>query len=279
MIQEIRTDPDGSRILWLADGKTELAIALDYGIRITHLSCAGMQNLLYRQPRDGSDGQVTAQGWRLYGGHRFWLAPESEASTYPDNQPVQYRLLPNGAEVTQPADPWLQVEKTIRVCFREDGTVEVTHRAKNTAATTLHAALWGVTTLAAGGTAEISYEGADLSDSLVPRRTVSLWGSTNLGDPRVQFTADKIAFRQLPMDDFFKIGVYSKEGFMYTENLGQRLEIRFEPHTIEQLADYGSNAEVYFDRNFMELETLGILQAIAPGESASHTETWRLTTV
>lgn len=276
MIQEIRTDPHTGRTLWLSDGNTELGIALDYGIRITHLSCVGMKNLMYCQPQDGSDGQVTPQGWRLYGGHRFWLAPESDASTYPDNQPVQYQLFDDGAEVTQPVDPWLQVEKSVRIRFLEDGTVAIVHTAKNTAADTLHYALWGITTLAAGGTAEVSYEGSDLSDNLVPRRTVALWANTCLGDPRVSFLSDKISFRQLPLDDFFKIGVFSKRGYMYTENFGQRLEIFFEPHQVEQLADYGSNAEVYFDRNFMELETLGILQAIAPGQSASHQEIWRL---
>jgi len=276
MNQQIRTHHDTGRVLWLSNEKIELGIALDYGIRIIHLSCAGMENLFYRQPGDCSDGHITDQGWRLYGGHRFWLAPESELSTFPDNQPVSYRLLPDGAEIIQQADPWLQVEKTVTVHFMDNGTIELIHTIKNIASATAQFALWGITTLAAGGTAEISFAGTDLSDNLVPRRTVSLWANTNLHDPRVCFHDDKVCIKQLPMDQFFKIGVYSKNGYMYTENLGQRLEILFEPNTIEQLADYGSNAEVYLDRNFMELETLGISHSIEPGQSVSHKEIWRI---
>jgi hypothetical protein len=38
--------------------------------------------------------------------------------------------------------------------------------------------------------------------------------------------------------------------------------------------DSGSNAEVYCDNNVIELETLGPLGRLAPGQSVLHTETW-----
>jgi hypothetical protein len=40
--------------------------------------------------------------------------------------------------------------------------------------------------------------------------------------------------------------------------------------------DYGATFEVYTAANFMEVESLGFLQTLAPGQSAEHTERWTL---
>ena len=77
---EHRMDAKRGNLIWLSDGRTEAAAALDFGIRIVHLSCAGKPNLFYSQPDDLSDGLATEAGWRIYGGHRFWSSPESTAS-------------------------------------------------------------------------------------------------------------------------------------------------------------------------------------------------------
>jgi hypothetical protein len=41
-------------------------------------------------------------------------------------------------------------------------------------------------------------------------------------------------------------------------------------------ADKGANYETYTAGTYLELETLGPLRRLAPGESADHTETWQL---
>ena len=97
--------PQWGRVLWLRNEFAELAVALDFGIRIVHASYPGMENLFYEQPNDLSDGFVAEGGWRLYGGHRMWLAPESDDSYYPDNQPVSYEIADGHVLVTQPEDP------------------------------------------------------------------------------------------------------------------------------------------------------------------------------
>ena len=93
---EHRMDAKRGNLIWLSDGRTEAAAALDFGIRIVHLSCAGKPNLFYSQPDDLSDGLATEAGWRIYGGHRFWSSPESTRSYYPDNAPVACELLADG---------------------------------------------------------------------------------------------------------------------------------------------------------------------------------------
>jgi hypothetical protein len=40
--------------------------------------------------------------------------------------------------------------------------------------------------------------------------------------------------------------------------------------------DHGSNTEVYTEAGFFEVESLGPLVTLAPGQTASHTERWFL---
>lgn len=91
---------------------------------------------------------TTPEGWRIFGGHRFWSAPESDKSYYPDREPVAYTITEDGAELRQKVDPWLREEKTIRIAFRPDGAVCVRHCLKNCADAPVRAAAWGVSTTA-----------------------------------------------------------------------------------------------------------------------------------
>ena len=105
---------------------------------------------------------------------------------------------------------------------------------------------------------------------------VSLWGETNLGDPRLTLEKNRILARHMPIDPYFKIGVYSPAGQAILESKGQRLTIGFAAPDIDDLPDRGCNFELYLHKKFLEMETLGVVTDIAPGESASHWETWKL---
>ena len=56
MISYINDHKDMGRMLWLEQNDIQIGIALDYGIRVRHLSIKGMENLYYEQPSDLSDG-------------------------------------------------------------------------------------------------------------------------------------------------------------------------------------------------------------------------------
>lgn len=118
---EHRMDAKRGNLIWLSDGWTEAAAALDFGIRIVHLSCAGKPNLFYSQPDDLSDGLATEAGWRIYGGHRFWSSPESTRSYYPDNAPVACELLADGVCLRQRTDPWTGFERRSSCAFCRTG--------------------------------------------------------------------------------------------------------------------------------------------------------------
>lgn len=268
-------DPMLGNILWMTDGHTEIRIALEFGLRILHVSCLGMENLFYQQPDDCSDSFITKQGWKLRGGHRFWLSPESDLSYYPDNDPVGCTLLPNGAELIQNKDPWLQVQKSLRILFQKNGSVEVIHGVKNVSCHPLIAALWGINTLAPGGKAKVPFSGSKSGD-YTPRRTLALWADTNLGDPRITFSKNSLTIQHGPSSDYFKIGMFCKDGFAVFENKCQRFELSFSADTPENYSDFGSNFEVYMNSEFMELETLSVRHTLNPEDSACHREIWRV---
>ena len=188
---EHRMDAKRGNLIWLSDGRTEAAAALDFGIRIVHLSCAGKPNLFYSQPDDLSDGLATEAGWRIYGGHRFWSSPESTRSYYPDNAPVACELLADGVCLRQRTNPWTGFEKTLILRFLPDGRLSAEHILTNRNPQTVQAAAWGVCTLRGGGTARIPFPGGTAGE-YTPGRVLSLWGQTSLADERLQFGPEEI---------------------------------------------------------------------------------------
>lgn len=275
LLQQVRNEPGRGRVLHLSDGTTEVIAALDFGIRILHLSHAGMQNLFYEQPADLSDGLCTPEGWRIYGGHRLWCAPESDDTYYPDNEPVQYELLPDGARLTQPIDPQLKVQKQLTLRFAPDGGILLEHSVKNVAGAPVTLASWGVNTLAGGGRAEVWFDGGAPGD-FNPAKHLALWGGTSLADARVSFAKDRVYARHLPRPEYFKLGLYSKSGRAALWNRSQRLELTFGADAVGRYPDGGCNFELFLDENVMELETLGAARTLAPGETAGHWERWRV---
>lgn len=273
MKSEIRNTQQWGRVLWLENDVLEIGVALDFGIRIVHLSCIGMENLYYVQPNDLSDN-FTSGEWRVYGGHRLWMAPESTDSYCPDNAPVSYELQDDGVMITQNPDPALLIRKRIRISFLEDGGVVLDHSIENLSDKTITGASWGVNTLDGGGIANINFNG---ERGFNPKRVVSLWGLTNLHDPRVKFCKDRVtATHMADITDYFKIGLYVQPGEAILENKGQKMTINFQVPPMDACPDGGCNFELYLCSRFMELETLGVQTEIAPGKTAEHREIWHL---
>ncbi len=262
------------QVLWLENNHAKIGVALEFGLRIVHLSRPNEKNLFYVQPEDLSDGYTTKSGWKLYGGHRLWLSPESSASCCPDNAPVSYEIEGNRVRIRQQPDPQLGVCKAITITMDED-KVELEHCIENVADTPLTGASWGVNTLAGNGHAFIRFANGD-GPNFTPHRSVSLWGNTNLHDPRIRFTADSLSVCHQPLPEYFKIGLHCTEGIAVYENFGQRLTITFPTAPMADLPDNGCNFALYMCRHFMELETMGTVHTLQTGERMSHKEWWSL---
>lgn len=270
-----QTTSKWGRVLWVTHGVMQIGVALDFGIRVVHLSCVDCDNLFYEQPTDLSDGFTTPGGWKLYGGHRLWLAPESDDSYFPDNSPVDYCV--NGDEITflQELDPLLQVRKSLSLHAEPDGSMRVIQKIENVSNQSVAGAAWGVNTLDAGGTACVSFAN-DNSSEFNPTRVLSLWSDTSLGDPRIRFEKDQLVATHMPTEDYFKIGLYSNPGCVTFYNKGQKFVLTFESKPYHAYPDNGCNFELYMCKQFMELESLGEIKEMIPGQCAVHEEVWHV---
>lgn len=277
MTTEVRITAQWGRVLWMNHEQFELGIALDFGIRIVHASCPNMENLLYRQPDDLSDGYYESNGWRLYGGHRMWAAPEGPLSTTPDNLPVHWQNEPDGILIWEDPNPITGFQKSLKLICLSDGTLRLIHSFKNISANPVTCASWGITSFAPGGSARVDFS-YDTLPACNPRRSISLWGSTSLQDPRLRFDATTLYATFAAIPDFCKIGIYSYNGVAVYENKNQHLTISFPTGTIDNLPDCGCNFELFLCQHFMELETLGELTTLMPGDAASHWEEWKFET-
>jgi len=51
---------------------------------------------------------------------------------------------------------------------------------------------------------------------------------------------------------------------------------RFDPQLDRPHPDYNTNAQLYCNHRFIELETLAPLSVLEPGEASVHVETWEI---
>lgn len=274
MKSEVRDTARG-RMLFLTDERIEIGAALDFGIRVSHLSVPGMENIYYEQPADGSDGFVTDEGWKLYGGHRIWNTPESLTCNCPDNDPVEYEITETGCIIRQHEEPWRHIEKELHIDFLDDGRVRVENLIRNMSDEVIETAAWGVNTLC-GGKMDIDFIKANVPGENVGK-SIALWGETNIADERLTFTKDHMSADWKSIPDYFKIGIFTNSPEAVYEAKGQRFTLTFDSEFYGDYPDNNCNFELFMCASFMELESLGKVMPLKKGEAAKHTEYWTIT--
>ncbi len=250
-----------------------IGIPLNYGLRISYLSYNGSDNLFFEQPKDMTD-LTTPEGWRIYGGHRLWVAPEGDETYYPDNEPISYEILEDKIIIRQKNDPWLMLEKSMQISFLSDDSLQIIHQIKNTDDKTRRCALWPVTSVAPGGTQIIPLKYSE--SGYKPLHQISTWFYTNLGDERATYERDSIMLKHKPTSQRYKIGVGHPVCPVTYKNKGVVFEKSFEIFPEMEYTDGNVSYETFMCDHMVELESLSPLYDIAPGESAKHTEIWKL---
>lgn len=97
-----------------------------------------------------------------------------------------------------------------------------------------------------------------------------------MDDPRLILRDNVILIRASGGLPAVKIGFYNPHGWMGYHLDGILFVKRFDPLPGAIFPDGGCNTESYTNHQFIELETLGPLASLAPGETVIHTETWEL---
>jgi len=261
----------------VANGVVEAVVTGDIGPRVMRYGFAGGQNF-FKEFADqlGRSGEPE---WQLRGGHRIWAAPEDRLRTYaPDNGPVEIRPTADGLVCTEPVEPLTGLEKRIVLRMAGTGTeVEVTHRLRNAGSAPCRLAPWALTMMAPGGHGIHGFPPRGTHpEILAPSNPLVMWAFTDLADPRWRLLERYLVLRQDPANAVpQKLGSFHPHTWgaylLHGELFVKRCEAAGDPR---QYADFGCSFEMFTNADFLELETLGPLETLAPGESVTHVERW-----
>jgi len=207
------------------------------------------------------------------GGHRLWAAPEVPGVTYqPDDRPCAAVELDGGARVDAPTDA-AGLAKAISIGPAADGWT-VDHEIRNESDRPVTVAAWAITQLRPGGTATLPLPSRGPGPQA--DRALVLWPYTDPTDPRIAVARDAVTVRSEPGGPALKIGVAPGDGALSYRIDGQLFEKRIDIDPEAAHADLGAALQVYVCDDFCELETLGPLRTLEPGETVTHRERWTL---
>jgi len=261
------------RQIRLTGGPYELMIPLDCGPRVMSIRYDGGPDLF--QKFDNETGDL-----RIRGGHRLWVAPERKEVTWVDDgDPVEVehvedtRLVVRGAREPQTG---LIKEMAIEI---DDGIIGVTHQIYNTNPWTIELAPWALTIMKPGGWAIAPFPERGVHPvDLAPSNPLVMWPYTNLSDARWRFLPRHVTLRQDPQttDPPQKIGSFHQEtwcAYVWNGFVFRKLSQAY-PHM--DYPDMGCSFELFTNRDMLELETLGPIVSLEPGECVRHEEEWSL---
>ncbi|MCX6992304.1 MAG: hypothetical protein NT011_04085 [Kiritimatiellaeota bacterium] len=272
----------------LTNGQVELIVTQDVGPRIVRFGFIGAQNVFGEFPEQlGGAGE---KEWMIRGGHRLWIAPEAKPKSYElDNTPVAIRKIPafapgatagksGGICAAQVPGPLTRVQKTMDITLADHrNEVTVVHRLTNKGSRAITLAPWALTVMAKRGVAIIPLPKKILhTDRLTPNQNWSIWGYTDFSDPRWTLGARYILFRQDPKRGPNKVGIAHRPGWIGYWRKETLFVKRFVFQEGATYPDNGVNFETFANERLLEVESLGPLVTLRPGQTVCHTENWAL---
>ena len=262
----------------VSNGEVELVVTADVGPRIIRYGYVGGQNLFVELEEDL--GRTGDENWRLYGGSRLWVAPEDAVYSYgADNDPVEIEVSARGLSAQAPVEKGTGVQKRIEVELADEGTqARVRYVLANRTIWPLRIATWVLTMMNRGGIGITTLPPRGTHpEVLAPTNPLIVFAFTNMSDPRWTWMEKYVALRQDPANsDPEKIGLFNpRTRGAYLLN-GELFVKKFEAEAGEEYPDMGSSFEAFTNERFLELETLGPMRVLRPGESMDHLEIWSL---
>ncbi|MET1160408.1 MAG: hypothetical protein ABWW65_05550 [Thermoprotei archaeon] len=266
------------RIRYYGIGRLVIGVALNIGPRIMHLSLTGKEedNMFGIIP---DFGITTSEGlWRIYGGHRLWVSPEAMPRSYSlDDRPVE--IVEENDRIEIIGNPELQNSIKKRIIIEKAGeqALKVKHIIENIGRWPIKFSCWAISVMSRGGYAIIPLWPHKVDEKgLLPDRKIVLWPYTDLDDERLHATRKHLILRHNPrMNKPIKIGASAYPYWAAYYNKGLLFMKSFRYYESEY-PDYGVYVEVYANNLFLELETLGPLRDVEPGQENIHAEIWKL---
>ena len=259
----------------LENDTISLLVTQSVGPRVISLRFNGGDNLFAELP-DFVSERPDGEEFHFKGGHRLWHAPENMPRTYVlDDGPVDIVPTRTGLSVTQQVEAETGIEKSIQISLVEDKPQVILHHTlTNRGLWPIETAPWAITQLRTGGVALLPQ--SQEQRPFLPNRLLTLWSYTDIANPHVSWGNRCVLLRAEIQEGAFKIGFPNARGWLAYWLNGTLFVKRAGFDAKKEYFDTNSSSTCYCNDKFLELETLAPIGTLAPGESATHTETWEL---
>jgi hypothetical protein len=273
----------------LSNGEAELIVLAEVGPRVIWYGLRHGENQLHEVEHDA--GKTGGSNFRLYGGHRLWAAPEIERTYFPDNvsvgvEQVKDKQVGQALRLTAPVEaspPGTRLQKAMELELDAAGSgVRLTHRITSHDSQPTELAVWTPTMMRAGGRAILPLPARNEMDKdhVLPVGVFGIWSYTDFADPRWRLGTEfvQLAQSENPAGRFREQmgGIFNSAGWGAHFRRGTLFVKRAAVIAGAKYPDGGCNSELFTCPEFLEVETLGPLVTLRPGETAEHVERWRL---
>ena len=269
----------GRETIILANEFFHLECLAEAGPRIVRLIPAWVGENIFAEVPEAVT-QTTHGDFHFLGGHRLWIAPESFERTYipDDRQGVTVKKAPHGLRLEGSIQPDVHIRKSILIELSPKSPfVMLKHKIENHGRSAIRLAPWAITMLRPQSTAILPQQFGNLDkDGILPNRNFALWPYSRWEDSRLKLGDEFITLKADGTKPPFKLGYFNPHGwlgYVFEDTLFVK---RFGVRRDEEYPDYGCNAEVYTNDRMLEIESLGALVDLKPGEEIIHTETWEI---
>lgn len=255
-------------------GPYEMMAATGFGPRLLGLKRDDGPDIFVALSPEVSVDHPSGEVYRFWGGHRLWVSPEVPAVTYaPDNHGCVITSDLENITISAPTDI-AGFEKSLHLSL--DGeTIRVEHRLRWVGEYAVDASPWALTQLPPGGVAILPVAGSGDGSPLQADRSLVIWPYTRLDDQRISWEEGSVLIHTGASEPI-KLGSgptpgaigYLKDGYLFSK--------RFET-AAGDYPDRGAVAQIYANDIFCELESLGPLARLEPGDETSYTEVWEVT--
>jgi hypothetical protein len=260
-----------TEVLDFSLGPYRLEVPISYGPRVLGLRLANGPQLFARLDPGVAIDRPEGPPYRFRGGHRLWAGPENPPLTYaPDDHHCEVARGPETLRIVGPVDAAGMGKEM--VINRDGGDLVIEHVLSNQSQALLRVAPWAITQFRLGGVALMPVASCE-PGGLQADRSLSLWPYTDLSDSRLHWRQAGVAIEARPGPPV-KLGAgpnparlgYFIDGCLFVKYLP--------PPGAGEYQDRGAVGQVYLDHRFCELESVGEVAFLSPGDSVRHSERW-----
>lgn len=254
----------------ITSGDAKIVVVADIGPRVLSVTLGDGPNLVF----DDVDEAIEFEGWKIYGGHRFWLSPETILTYAPDVEPCEATIDGEQLVVAAPVDSVTNLQKLLVVQAAPKGFI-LSHILTNVGDFLApETAIWGLTCMRPTGVCAIPWRSGPEKWSTAMIRFWARWADHTSDLESKQWRQTRDLYEVHPTGEEGEIGSRSEHAWIaqWTDEATFIKQGDFLPGA--NYPDDGCNLELYTCAKFIELETLSPTATLRPGESLVHHERW-----